>query len=241
MTNEKNKTVLALRHVAFEDLGTLAEPLEQAGYTVEYVDVAVADLDAISPLAADLWVILGGPIGVADAASYPLIATEIELVRRRLAADRPTLGICLGAQVIAAALGTQVYPGPKKEIGWEPLTVCESVLSPLEGQPVLHWHGDTFDLPEGCTRLASTDLCPNQAFAREHTLLALQFHIEVKAAEFENWLVGHACELAQEGLDARCLRADAREHGMALAEKTKRIMADWLSKLGTSTVPVDVI
>ncbi|WP_097462143.1 glutamine amidotransferase [Mangrovitalea sediminis] len=231
MTSDKNKTVLALRHVAFEDLGTLADPLEQAGYHIEYVDVAVTTLDATALLAADLVVILGGPIGVGDAASYPLISTEIELIRRRLREDRPTLGICLGAQVIAAALGANVYPGPTKEIGWASLAVCEGILRKLEDQPVLHWHGDTFDLPEGCTNLASTNLCHNQAFARGNTVLALQFHIEVKSRSFEHWLMGLTHEIVQEGLDIRRLRADAQRYATMLEAKTRRIMADWLMAL----------
>lgn len=224
------KTVLALRHVAFEHLGSLAEPLQQAGYDIEYLDVAVANLDPVSPLDADLLVILGGPIGVGDAQSYPLINTEIEWVRQRVAANRPVLGICLGAQVIAAALGAKVYPGPKKEIGWQSMTILDAQLEPLEGQAVLHWHGDTFDLPEGCTRLASTELCLNQAFSKR-SVLALQFHVEAELAEFEHWLVGHACEIAQQGLDVQRLRADAHQYASSLAPKAKQIITNWLTLL----------
>ncbi|MEB2846426.1 glutamine amidotransferase-related protein [Endobacterium cereale] len=118
MTKRK---VQAIRHIGFEDLGSFQAPLRAAGYEIEYVDVAEQEVASLDPLAADFLVVLGGPIGVNDHAAYPVITDEIELLRARLAADRPTLGICLGAQVMAAALGARVYPGSQKEIGWSPL------------------------------------------------------------------------------------------------------------------------
>lgn len=230
------RTALAIRHVAFEDLGSFAEPLERAGYRVEYRDAAENGLGALDPTAADLLVVLGGPIGVRDVDTYPFLADEIAVLERRLAARLPTLGICLGAQLIAHALGGKVYPGPQKEIGWAPVTLTdagrEGPLAQLADVPVLHWHGDTFGLPAGCELLASTELCRHQAFARGPQTLGLQFHPEVVGRGFERWLIGHACELATAGLDPRSLRADATRYAPRLMGAADALIERWLEGLG---------
>lgn len=232
MTKRK---VQAIRHIGFEDLGSFQAPLRAAGYEIEYVDVAEQAVASLDPAAADLLVVLGGPISVNDHAAYPVITEEIELLRARLAADRPTLGICLGAQVMAAALGARVYSGSQKEIGWSPLeltaTDAPNPLAALQDVPVLHWHGDTFDLPEGCARLASTPICRNQAFSRGPNILGLQFHPEALAARFEHWLLGHASELATAGVSPVTLRRDTALNGKTLEEAGNRVLTEWLARL----------
>ncbi|WP_274425205.1 glutamine amidotransferase [Chelativorans sp. YIM 93263] len=229
------KSVQAIRHIGFEDLGSFADPLREAGYDIEYIDVAERDPAGLDPLAADLLVVLGGPIGVYEHDAYPVVTDEIDLLRARLAADRPTLGICLGAQLMAAALGARVYPGPAKEIGWSALdlsdTAAPNPLAVLQDVPVLHWHGDTFDLPEGGTLLASTALCTNQAFSRGQNVLGLQFHPEVLGARFEHWLLGHANELATAGIDPVTLRRDAGRHASRLELASAALLTDWLARL----------
>ena len=168
------------------------------------------------------------------AGRYPFIADEVAAIAARLQADKPILGICLGAQMMAAALGARVAPGPVKEIGWAPLTLTaegqKSVLAPLGAAPVLHWHGDNCELPAGCTKLASTQHCPVQAFMRTPSQLALQFHLETEPARFESWLVGHTVELGKAGLDPRELRTQARTHGAATRELGQKVLATWLDK-----------
>lgn len=227
-------TLQAIRHVGFEDLGSFDAPLRAAGYQIEYIDAAERDLSQLEPLAADLLVVLGGPIGVYDHDRYPLVSAELELLRLRLAADRPTLGICLGAQLMAAALGSSVYPGPGKEIGWSTLDLATSDYQPLAALrdvAVLHWHGDTFDLPEGCTLLASTPLCRQQAFARGQNVLGLQFHPEVRGDRFEHWLLGHASELASSGIDPIILRHDAKRYADGLEQAGSALLGNWLAGL----------
>ena len=227
------RTVQAIRHVGFEDLGSFEAPLRKAGYAIEYVEAAERDLGLLDPLDADLLVVLGGPIGVYDHASYPLLTDELELLRARLAADRPTLGICLGAQLMAAALGARVYPGSAKEIGWSALDLTPALehqpLAALRDVPVLHWHGDTFDLPEDCSLLASTPLCRNQAFSRGPNVLGLQFHPEVRGARFEHWLLGHASELATSGIDPVALRRDAKRYASDLEKAGAILLEQWLA------------
>jgi GMP synthase (glutamine-hydrolysing) len=229
------KICLAVRHVAFEDLGLLGPLVAARGYGVRYHDAGVQSFDAETLLAPDLMIVLGGPIGVYERDAYPFIVDEIAAVRARLEANKPMLGICLGAQMMAAALGARVAPGPVKEIGWAPLTLTsagqKSVLAPLGPTPVLHWHGDNCELPAGCAHLASTQNCPVQAFMRTPSQLALQFHLETEAARFESWLVGHTVELGKAGIDPRELRAQTRALGEGPREVGCKVLAAWLDKV----------
>ncbi|MGE6786587.1 glutamine amidotransferase [Ensifer adhaerens] len=233
MTTRK---ALALRHVHFEDLGSFAGPLRAAGFEIEYRDVGDEDYLSFDPLEPDLVIVLGGPIGVYEDEAYPFVAEEIALLQARLAGDRPTLGICLGAQLIARALGARVYASGLKEIGFSPLSLTAagqaSPLRHLADVAVLHWHGDTYDLPAGADLLASTPQTVQQAFARGKTLLALQFHPEAEAGPaFERWLVGHACELAAAGLSVPGLRADARRLGPRLEAAAASLIVEWLENI----------
>ncbi len=223
-----------VRHVAFEDLGSFEAVLVDHGFELRVVDAGVDALTS-ALVEADLAVVLGGPIGVYEEAAYPFLASELALLQRRLAARRPTLGICLGAQLMAKALGARVYPGGQKEIGCAPVELTRagraSCLAALEGQPVVHWHGDTFDLPAGAERLASTALYENQAFRVGENLLGLQFHPEVEARSFERWLIGHAGELASAGIDIPALRGRVREAGDALRTAGTTLLERWLEQI----------
>ncbi|MGO8917856.1 MAG: glutamine amidotransferase [Stellaceae bacterium] len=231
-------SAIALRHVAFEDLGTLQPLLERRGYAVSYRDAAVDDLAAPDIAEADLLVVLGGPIGAYQEEIYPFLAAELGLIERRLARAKPVLGICLGSQLMARALAARVYPGTGKEIGWAPLALTgaglASPLAPFGARaPVLHWHGDTFDLPAGAAHLASTERYRHQAFAWQRHGLALQFHLEVSAPELERWYIGHACELAgAPGLSVPVLRAESEHWAPALAPLAQRSIAAWLDGIG---------
>ncbi len=221
------KTCVALRHLAFEDLGGFATVLNDAGYDITYRDVGVDPPgDLIAP---DLVVVLGGPIGVYQTDLYPFLADEIAALRARVAAGRRTVGICLGAQLLAAALGARVHPGNGPEIGWGPVTVAAGgPLAALSGVPVLHWHGDTYELAPGAVHLASTARYVQQAFAVGDHVLAFQFHPEVGYDGFERWLIGHAAELARAGIDPRDLRRDAQAFGAAAVAAGRACLATWL-------------
>ena len=229
-----SKTALAIRHVAFEDLGSADEVLKAHGYAPEYLEAAIDDLNQARARDAELLVVLGGPIGAYDEVPFPFLRDELALLEHRLKHGRPTLGICLGAQLMARALGARVFPGGKKEIGWSRLTLSEAgahgALAALSC-PVFHWHGDTFDLPAGAVHLASSDLYEQQAFAWERHGLALQFHLEATARGLERWYVGHSSELAASGIDVRALRAAGREHGPALEQAGRRALGAWLENL----------
>lgn len=230
------RTCLVIRHVAFEDLGLLRSVLERRGFAIRPIEAGIDDLSGIDPLADDLLIVLGGPIGVYEGADYPFLADEIDLIRRRLAAERPTLGICLGAQLMAAALDAKVAANPRgKEIGWSSLDFTaagrDHPLGVLGAAKVLHWHGDIFDLPPGALSLASTSITPHQAFTLGKFGLGLQFHLEVESAGLERWLIGHRAELGQAGLSIAALRADNRLYAPVLADSAALALGRWLDGL----------
>lgn len=229
------KTCLVLRHVGFEDLGLFAAPIRQRGYAIRYIDTPVEALDGASAIDADLLIVLGGPIGANQAELFPWLGDELRALSIRLAERRPTLGICLGAQLMAAALGAEISSGPAPEIGWSPLELSAkgraSPLAVLDGVSVLHWHGDRFALPAGADSLASTPLCPHQAFALDSHALALQFHAEVDPARFEHWLVANASELAAVGLTPDALRRDTYAHAAATRRAAPALIDAWLAGL----------
>jgi GMP synthase (glutamine-hydrolysing) len=222
---------LALYHVRFEDLGGFAAPLERAGYAIEYRHAGAAPLRLDEWRDADLVVVLGGPIGVGDTAAYPWLDAELDGLAHRLALRRPTLGICLGAQLMANALGGRIVRRHAMEIGWSRLDIAPDAgpLDALRGIPVLHWHGDNIVPPDGVTSLAATDGTPCQAFAVGSHGLALQCHVEFAAAALEEWLTGHAVELAHAGTDLHALRAATARHGRDLALAGTELLRRWLA------------
>lgn len=230
---------IVFQHVPFEDLGSLLPCLTERRFAIESVDVSTSRFPMAPAADCDLLVVLGGPIGVYDAAEYPFLTQEIACIRQRLAARKPLLGICLGAQLMAAALGARVYPGAAgAEIGWHPLKPPAGAAPPKWFAPLLtpglhlfHWHGDTFDLPSGATQLAETDLYCNQAFMTDNFTLGLQFHPEVDAAGLERWYVGHASELHARGLRAADLRADSQRFAPALASAAQSFWNQWLDAI----------
>ncbi len=229
------RTALAIRHVAFEDLGIVEPLLIERGYTVRYLEAGVDAIDSATVTAADLLVVLGGSIGVYETDRYPFLAAQKDAIAARLGQNKPTLGICLGAQLMAKALGATVTATGKVEIGYGPLTLtAEGRASPLRHLgdiPVLHWHGDQFAIPEGASRLAETPGFPNQAFASGPRILGLQFHLEADHRQIERWLIGHAHELAAHRLDIAAIRADAARHGPLLERAARGVIGDWLDQL----------
>jgi GMP synthase (glutamine-hydrolysing) len=230
------REVLAIRHVHFEDLGSLELVLGDRGQLVRYLDVGRARIEAPDPLDTSLMVVLGGPIGAYDDALFPHLNPLLAMLKKRIEAGLPTIGICLGAQLIARALGAKVYPAAQKELGWKPLTLTDAGRASAlrhfeidgESTPVLHWHGDTFDLPKGATLLASTDVCRNQAFSWGDHVLGLQCHPEVLVDRFESWLVAYPGEVAESGTDVVTLRADTARHGPVLEGAARKMFGEWL-------------
>lgn len=195
--------VHVLQHVPFEDIGCMAGWLEKhaadISYTRFYENPALPD-----PRGFDLIIAMGGPMSVNDEAELPWLVDEKAFVRQAVAAGVAMVGVCLGAQLIVNALGARVYQNAQKEIGWWPIGVTQDALQ-ADGRVfrfptvsrVFHWHGETFDLPPGATRLASSVACQNQAFQIGRNVIGLQFHLETTPESAEAMLRHGADELVK--------------------------------------------
>jgi len=182
--------ITVIRHVPFEGLGRIAPVLENAGIPFQYFDLFAGDAPPHPSLSPAL-ILMGGPQSAND--NYPYLQTELRLIEATLRAGRPILGVCLGAQMVAKALGATVRQNAVKEIGWFPLHFSGTGASDplLAGLPnpftVLQWHGDTFDIPSGAVHLAESELCKNQAFRLGSDVYGFQFHLETTPEMLADW------------------------------------------------------
>lgn len=222
-------------------MGTIATALEKAGISHRTVDTAVGrpSFPPVRSIAG--LVVMGGPMGVYETDRYPFLKRELVYIRNVIDAKKPVLGICLGAQLIAHALGARVYPNRKKEIGWYRVRLTpEGKKDPLmKGSPsspwVFQWHGDTFDLPRGARRLASSPLCKNQAFRFGTNVYGLQYHLEVDKAMVLEWLEqpGAEKELSLLGPRTRSkMKADLPRRLPGLGPVARRFFSGFAGHLG---------
>jgi len=220
-----------MQHVPHEHLGTLEAIFTDAGcrlVTLNSYDAKAAwpSLDAIDGIVS-----MGGPQSVYEQARYPYLTTEITLMREAVQKQKPVLGICLGAQLLAAALGANVTKNPQKEIGWYPLMrepgadgdpLCEPFG---QTETVFQWHGDTFALPKGAVQLFSSPLCEQQAFRYGSSAWGLQFHVEVTAAMIRAWMRVNAAELKTLTgiIDPSAIRRQIPQHMQRLQELSQQV------------------
>ncbi|MFV0419139.1 MAG: type 1 glutamine amidotransferase [Dysgonomonas sp.] len=190
-----------LQHVPFEGLGYIADWVANNKYSLS--ETRLYDNPNFPPLESfDMLVIMGGPMGTYEEDKYPWLKGEKKFVRKAIEAGKIVVGICLGSQIIASALGAAVYPNKEKEIGWLPVTFTDSLAQNLfeseEASPIVfQWHGDTFDLPEGARLLASSEACANQAFLYKDKVLGIQFHFEATRESFSDMLDNGLDELKE--------------------------------------------
>lgn len=177
------------QHVAFEGPANILTWAGMKGADVTTTSFFEPGWSLPAPDGMDLLVVMGGPMSVHDDAAYPWLPVEKEFLRDAIKAGRRMVGICLGAQLAADALGARVYPNAQKEIGWFPIHKTDLphpvLFDVAPSQHVLHWHGDTFDLPQGALHLAYSDACANQAFIWQERVLGLQFHMEMRPDDIE--------------------------------------------------------
>lgn len=193
MDSQSPPRLVVLKHVPFEGPAGAARWADSAGFTIETVELSEpaassSELPALRP--SDWLLVMGGPMNVDQDGVYPYLAAEKIYIRRAIEAGNTVIGICLGAQLIARALGAQVYPNSEREIGWLPIELGTPADNEIDrgafelfknwpaSLEVFHWHGDTFDLPDGAVLIASSSGCRNQAFVYGRRTIGLQFHVE---------------------------------------------------------------
>jgi len=225
-----------LQHVPFEGLGNIEQWLDANGYEITstqlYESVGLPDLNEI-----DLLVVMGGPMSVNDEEAYPWLVQEKQYIREAIEQGLSVLGVCLGAQLIATAMGARVYPNHEKEIGWFPVRgVATEYLSTFQfpaSTDVFHWHGETFDLPSGAVRLASSEGCVNQAFQMGASVIGLQFHLETTPESAKEMVSNGRDEL----ISSRYVQSEAQILSMAPVAylSINRLMGEVLSFLSQRT------
>ncbi|MET0725445.1 MAG: gamma-glutamyl-gamma-aminobutyrate hydrolase family protein [Leifsonia sp.] len=236
MSASDSRVAIVLRHDPAIGLGNLEPVLAERGYEVRIIDTPTTDVTTIDPTDADLVVVLGGDEGAYEGHLHPYIDDEIDFLRERIEACAPIFGVCLGAQMLAASLGGRAFKGPAKEVGYltvQPTAAGErSPVRHMRDVPVVQWHGDTFELPDGAaTHLASSAQYGNQAFAIDEWLLAVQFHPELTDEMHEDWVVRWGDELPEYGHTRDSLRADRARHSERMQEASRALFGEYLDNL----------
>lgn len=230
--------VLVFQHDPFEDLGFFGEVLEKQGADYRVVRLFHGEMPAEEWEHVRALIILGGPMNVDEEDGFPFLRWEKRIIRAAIDEAVPILGICLGAQLIATALGTPVFHGPVKEIGWSPISITphgqvDSLLGYLpETATVFQWHGDGFDLPAGAIRLASSAHYGTQAFRLGKTIYGLQFHLEVTPPMIERWIEERSKDLALAPyvLPEKIL-ADTQSYALTLKYYGERFLSEFVRRV----------
>ena len=237
MNNKKQ--VWAIQHIGYEDLGSFGPILEERGFEIKYFCSRHVDYNGLFASDPDLLVVLGGPMSVYDTERHPWVHAEQKFVQERIEAEQPLLGICFGAQMVARALGAKVYEGPQgKEIGWAKVSVnADGAKTPFrhldgENTEMMHWHGDTFDLPDGAVLLASSEKYKKQAYSYGDHIFCMQCHPEVTPAKLRLWYSSQKDQITETNQTVEQLRAQEEQYIERLSHQASLFLNEWLDEQG---------
>ena len=223
--------LIVLQHAACETPGTIADALP--GFTLETIRTDLGQTVPRELADAAGLIVMGGPQSVYEQDKFPYLRNELRLIEHTLRDAKPILGVCLGSQLLAAALGARVYPGKQKEIGWFDVTLRDDPIwaGVPRKFPALHWHGDVFDLPAGTTLLASSALTPHQAYRHGSNAFGFLFHMEMTAPQITEMTTTFADEVRQAGADPRTILAVTTKHLPALHAIGASVFGAWAQLL----------
>ena len=231
--------ILVFQHVAHEILGTFHPLLKQAGFRIRYANFGRTPEPVIDMHGYDGLVVLGGPMGVYEAATYPHLFHEIHCIQQAVRQHKPVLGICLGAQLIAAALEAEVTRHRETEIGWCDVSLTQegksdSLLGGLKPtEKIFQWHGDTFELPKGAVWLARSEACAHQAFRFGDKVYGFQFHLEVDEPMIDRWLLIPENQGQLPTGAAEKIRQDTKKHVAHLKGLSENVFSGFLNLFDT--------
>jgi len=225
--------IIVLQHHPGETLGNISGALEAAALAWQYVRSYDGQAVPANLKGAEGLIVMGGPQGVYEQDQHPYLRDEIALIQSAIAEHKPVLGVCLGSQLIAAALEARVAPAGAREMGWYPVRLAPAAKTDrlFSGLPETfipcHWHGDIFDLPAGATALASSAMTPYQAFSYGENVYAILFHMELTAPMLQGWVRGSAAQLARDGIDGDAILAQAPRNFAAIEPIGETIFGRW--------------
>jgi len=233
---------IIFRHADGRQAGILEHVLNKAGKKFRYVDAYHDDMSDFNALEAELLIVMGGGMGVYQSDTYPFLSHEVKILEKRMAQDLPTLGICLGSQLMAQALGGRNYKGTHGyERGWHKINVNEAGMkTPLrhidvKETMVMQWHTDTFDLPKDATLLASSDLYENQAFSYGKNALAIQCHPEVNPNKISQWMAEVYSQIITKAVDQKKILADTQKYCSTSMNQAEKMMFEFLGNTNLIT------
>ncbi len=233
----REKKVWVLQHTPPETLGTIVDALDERGIAHEYARPFLGERVSADMEDAAGLIVMGGPMGVRDVEQSPFLRDEMRLIESALRHGKPVLGICLGSQMLASALGASVTRGKKKEIGWFPVRLDEHaqqdpLWTGLEGTFVpFHWHGDVFSLPKKAVPLASSETTEHQAFRYGDSVYGFLFHMEVTENMIREMIRNFSEELQQENLDGGWLMQKWEAHSGNLERIGRTVFGRWANLL----------
>jgi GMP synthase (glutamine-hydrolysing) len=230
-------TVYVLQHIHCETPGIISECLDTKGFVTESIRTFEGEPIPQSMAHASGLIIMGGPMSVYDHARFPFLLDEQRLIEKALKDDKPVLGVCLGSQLLAAALGAEVKPGARKEIGWHPVTLTDSADDDALWKELparftaYHWHGDVYDLPQGAVSLASSELTDCQGFRYGANAYGFLFHMEVTEKIIQHMVKEFSGELETENIAAASIIRKTGDHLSELQAVGGRVFGRWVESI----------